>query len=73
MEWRLVYDENPNKHFTGGNAEGIYRLRFEASDIKIIIFPDEDIRQMSLKDEAVREYFSKHMPIITTLDDCCNF
>ena len=53
--------------------EGIYRLKFKASDIKVIIFPDEDTRQMSLKDETIRKYFSEHMPIMATLDDCCNF
>jgi len=74
MEWRLVYDENPNnKHFTKGEAEGIHRLRFKASDIKIIIFPDEGIRQMSFENNAIRKYFSEHMPIMATLGDCCNF
>jgi hypothetical protein len=74
MEWRLVYDENPNnKHFIKGEVEGSYRLRFKASDIKVIIFPDEKIRQMSFENEAIRKNFSEHMPIMVTLDDCCNF
>jgi len=74
MEWRLVHDESSNnKHFTKGKGTGIHRLKFVASDIKVIIFPDEDIKQMSLKDETIRKYFSEHMPIMATLDDCCNF
>ena len=74
MEWRLVYDENPNsKHFKEGNTEGTYRLKFKASDIKVIIFPDKDIKLMSLKDKTINKYFSEHMPIMATLDDCSNF
>jgi hypothetical protein len=74
MEWRLVYDESPNnKHFTKGEPEGIRRLKFKASDIKVIIFPDENIRQKSLENETIRKYFSEHMPIMATLDDCRNF
>jgi hypothetical protein len=41
--------------------------------MRIIIFPDEDIRQKSLENETIGKYFSEHMPIMATLDDCCNF
>lgn len=74
MEWRLVYDESPNnKHFTKGKGNNIYRLKFTAKDIKVIIFPDENTKKLSLKDEAIRKYFSEHMPIMATLMDCRNF
>ena len=71
-EWRLVYDEN-STHFTKDESAGIHRLRFEASDIKVIIFPDEVAKQQSLGDEFVRRYFSEHLPIMATLDECGNF
>jgi hypothetical protein len=74
MEWRLVHDESStNKHFTKGKDVGIHRLNFEARDIKVIIFPDEDTKLMSLIDETMRKYFSEHIPIMPTLDDCSNF
>lgn len=74
MEWRLVYDETPNnKHFTKGEADGIHRLRFQTSDVKVIVFPDEHVKQMSLEDPAMKNYFSEHMPIVVTLGDCSNF
>jgi hypothetical protein len=74
MEWRLVYDESPNhKHFTKGKGKDIFRVKFKASDIKVIIFPDEDIKQIISKNKIIRKFFSEHMPIMATLDDCCNF
>lgn len=74
MEWRLVYDESPNnKHFTKGEKKGIYRLKFKADDIKVIIFPDEKTKQMSLDDKTIKKFFSKHTPIMATLENCGNF
>jgi hypothetical protein len=72
MEWRLVYDER-STHFTNGEAKNVRRLQFEASDIKVIIFPDENTKQQSLSDNVIRDYFSKHLPIMATLEDCRNF
>lgn len=74
MEWRLVYDESPdNKHFTNGEGEGIYRVKFDASDVKVIIFPNENIKQIALNDDTISKYFSRYMPIVATLQDCPNF
>lgn len=72
MEWRLVYDEI-SKHFSYVEAEKVHRLQFMARDIAIIIFPDENIKQQSLRDKFIRDYFSEHLPIMATLDDCLNF
>jgi len=74
MEWRLVHDESSdNKHFTNGKGNGIYRLKFQASDIKVIIFPNEDTKRMSFNDESIKGFFSQYTPIIVTLEDCGNF
>jgi len=72
IEWRLVYDEC-STHFTSGEDKSVHRLQFEASDIKIIIFPDDKIKEKSLSDKVIRDYFSKHLPIMAALEDCCNF
>lgn len=72
MEWRLVYDEN-STHFIKDETEGVHRLKHDASDIKVIIFPDEETKQKSLDDEFIRKYFSEHLPIMATLDECSNF
>jgi hypothetical protein len=71
MEWRLVHDEK-STHFVSSKSN-IYRLKFAASDIKVIILPDEITKQQSLGDEFIRKYFSEHLPIMATLDECKNF
>jgi len=74
MEWRIVYDENPeNRHLTQGQGKGIRRLKFEASDIRVLVFPDEDTRRISLEDDILKRYLSEHMPIMATLADCPDF
>ena len=71
MEWRLVHDEK-STHFSSSESD-VYRLKFEASDIKLIILPDEITKRQSLGDEFIRKYFSEHLPIMATLDECSNF
>jgi hypothetical protein len=74
MEWRIVHDEKPtNKHFQKGKSIGIHRLKFEASDVQLIVFPNDYIKQMALEDPDLKMHFSKHMPILVTLEDCSNF
>ena len=71
MEWRIVHCENDKNIINIGN--GVHRLKFETSDIKVIIFPNEDTKMLSLKNDYIKQCLSEHMPIIATLDDCSNF
>jgi hypothetical protein len=71
MEWRIVHRANDKNIKNIGN--GVHRLKFEANDLKVIIFANEDTKQLSLKDDYIKKYLSEHMPIIATLDDCRNF
>ena len=73
MEWRIVHDEGRNnKHFKA-EGNGVHRLTFAAPDIKVIIFPNRDTKQLSLEDEVIKKHLSEHMPIMATLDECSNF
>jgi hypothetical protein len=72
MEWRVVHDER-QKHFTEGESTGVHRLKFGASDVRVVVFPDENTKRMSLEDEVIRKCLSEHMPLIATVDDCPNF
>ena len=71
MEWRIVHRENDKNIISIGN--GVHRLKFGPRDIKVIIFPNEDTKNLSLKNDYIKKYFSEHMPIIATLEDCPNF
>lgn len=74
MEWRIVYDENPdNPYFNEGKEDGVYRFQFDASDVKVIIFPDEKTKSLSLDDRELQINFSRHLPTIATLEECKNF
>jgi hypothetical protein len=74
MEWRIVYDETPgNTHFAKGHQKGTHRLKFRATDVQVIIFPDPATRTKALGAEKMREYLVAHMPILATLDDCVHF
>ncbi len=71
MEWRIVHHaEDKNIKNT---VDDIHRLKFEMNDIEVIVFPDKKTKQVSLEDNYIKDCLSKHMPIITTLDDCLNF
>jgi hypothetical protein len=71
MEWRLVCDRK-STHFAS-DGSGVYRFRFEPTDTKVVIFPDDITKNKSLSDEFIRQYFSKHLPIMATLDECSSF
>jgi len=71
MEWRMVHHTNDKNIIN--TVSDIHRLKFEMSDIEVIIFPDKKTKQLSLEDNYIKDCFSKHKPIIATLDDCLNF
>jgi hypothetical protein len=75
MEWRIVRDNHPNynQHFRKGKMVDEFRFQFAASDVKIIIFPDKKTMKASFDDKIIKEFFSKHTPIVVTLDECKNF
>lgn len=74
LEWRLVYDESDtNPHFRKVGGKGIYRMPYQARDVQIVVFPDENVRQMAFKDARIRAFFSNGMPSTVTVSDCPDF
>lgn len=74
MEWRIVFDENPdNEYLIKGEEEGVYRFQFVTSDVKVVIFPDEETKTRSLEDKDLGHFFNRHLPIVATLDNCDSF
>jgi len=74
LEWRLIYDESDdNPHFTSAAGKGVFRMPFQARDVRIIVFPDETVRRKALGEERIRAFFSKDMPSTVTLTECADF
>ena len=78
MEWRIVHTnrlQEKNYCYVQDKNLHIYRLKVSPKDIRIIIFPDDDTKQMAIKDKDNRfiKFFKDDFPIITTVEDCKNF
>jgi len=73
MEWRLV--QGGSQKCFEHEEEGSYakRLRFKPSDVKVIVFQDVGTKQLALEDDFIRKYFSDHVPIMATLEECDSF
>ena len=75
MEWRIVHlthlmgkyikDEDPSQYF--------YRLTLEPEDLKIIVFPDHETKEMAVKNSDISGFFKQGFPMMTTLPDCSSF
>jgi len=74
MEWRLVYGESldSSKAFTNPKR-GIHRVRFEPGNVKLIIFPNDNVRQQTLNDNDMKQFFAIHQPDLILLENCNHF
>ena len=74
MEWRLVYGESSDPGGSFVNTERrIFRVPFEPRDVKVIVFPDEAVKQRTLADSDMQKYFSEHQPNLVMFEDCSHF
>ncbi len=78
MEWRVInfqeIRKDSCKYIEVEDAKKeIYRLVLNPQDIKILIFPDEPTMRMATQDEFFKDYFKKHVPMMTTVEDCKHF
>lgn len=65
MEWRVVAARLSNRCPFDCDGQHYY-LKFEASDVEIIVFPDSDTRRMAMSDPDVMKFFGSKFPM--TLD-----
>jgi hypothetical protein len=76
MEWRVVhleYLELKGYIAVQDKKSHIYRLLVKPQDIKVIVFPDEETKQMAIMDKFILDYFKDRQPIMTALPDCAHF
>jgi len=75
MEWRVVHlGCLEGKHIIPEDiTASIYRLNFQPEDVKLIVFPDKETKQLALSNNFILDYFKYHQPIMTTVSDCADF
>jgi hypothetical protein len=75
MEWRVVHLHCLEGKFIMPIDKnlGTYRLKFTPDDVKLIVFPDSETKEMALRDAFFVDYFKQFQPILATINDCVNF
>ena len=76
MEWRIVHVKRlEGKYFTVEDAtQHFYRVNpLYPQDVKILIFPDYDTKQMAIGDDGIKKFFKYGFPMMTTVEDCKSF
>jgi hypothetical protein len=75
MEWRVVHLERLMTKYIKAEdvSQHIYRLLVKLGDIKIIVFPDHETKNMAIADPDIRKFFNQCSPMMTTVEDCSNF
>ncbi|HXM35628.1 MAG TPA: abortive infection system antitoxin AbiGi family protein [Pyrinomonadaceae bacterium] len=75
MEWRLVHGGifNDTGTFTAGAEPDTYRVKFEASDVSLIVVPDREVMLRILDDNDMKQVFAAHQPDLILLQDCIHF
>ena len=74
MEWRVVHLQClEGEYITPEDREaGIYRLEIQPEDVKLIVFPDKETKQLALSDKFILDYFQHSQPMMTTVSECVN-
>ena len=53
--------------------QGVFRLPFQASDVKVVIYPDKETKLLASNNEELQSYFSKYSPSTIVFEDCASF
>jgi hypothetical protein len=74
MEWRLVMGESldRSKAFTNPKR-GIHRVPFDPVDVQLIVFPNDEVKRLTLDDVEMKPFFAGHQPNLINLEDCSHF
>jgi hypothetical protein len=76
MEWRVVHTrrlEQQQLCVAQDKGQHIYRLKIGPKDIRILVFPDHETKQMAIEDNEIRDFFKDGSPTMTTVEDCKSF
>ncbi|MBW2739517.1 MAG: hypothetical protein JRE64_11865 [Deltaproteobacteria bacterium] len=74
LEWRITHLtrlEEAGLVTVQDQNEHIYRIKIEKADVKVLVFPDDQTKALSLGNTDITSLIQK--PICVTMDDCENF
>lgn len=74
LEWRIVHLkrlETERRITVQDKNEHIYRIKLEREDVKVLVFPDKQTKDLALENRDILGLIDK--PICVTMDDCENF
>lgn len=72
MEWRLVYGGplDDTGTFLPGAEPDTFRVKFDPSDVSLIVFPDGEVMRKTIDDTEMKRFFVEHQPDLITLEHC---
>ena len=74
MEWRMVFAEGSDRSGAWTNPKRReHRVRFDPGDVRVIVFPNDRVKQLTLDDGDMKIFFRKHQPNLVMLEDCPHF
>jgi len=74
MEWRIVHSNTFAKYFTVEDVtQHFYRVGFQTQDVKMLVFPDSETKQMAIENDKIKDFFKYGFPMMTTVEDCKSF
>lgn len=75
MEWRIVHTKRLERQYciAQDKSKYIYRLTISPKDVKILVFPDYETKQMATEDDRIKDFFKNGFPMMTTVEDCKSF
>jgi hypothetical protein len=74
LEWRithLIRLEQEGLVTVEDTSQHIYRIKLKSEDVKVLVFPDKQTKDMALENKDIVSLI--HKPICVTMDDCENF
>lgn len=74
-EWRIIHNhlqQKAGRIVQTGLSRPEYRIPFTRGDIRMLVLPDEETRQLVLRDPRARAWLTDNVPPLLTIDEVCN-
>jgi len=75
MEWRILQIDHmiPRYIRPQDPSAGLYRVLVASSDVRLLVFPDDETRRLATSDAFLSDFFAEGWPITVTVEECADF